>query len=341
MMVTSWSNAHQDTTRGRNNILIDPIGIKIDSVLNINNFQSKDTIKPFLSPTPAPPRYSFSDTNAKCRRNCVADITFYDSNNIFFKGESVALNKFPSLFIEKNQEMQKKSKEALVKQLKPGQYLPVQQLHNDWAIVIILIVAFLFSFITSKSKGMFLSISKFFLLRGINDPSSRDIGGMFHWQSTVLNLISFLAIGLFAFNAASFSNIIPFGIQGIILWSIIVIIIVMTITLRHIVCLLLGSISGEKEIFREYLFGVYQFYRFSSFFLFILVILMSYTAFFTVKTCLITGGIVLAIMYLIRVIRLIIIFLHKNISIFYLILYLCALEILPVVISVKYFTGLI
>jgi hypothetical protein len=46
-------------------------------------------------------------------------------------------------------------------------------------------------------------------------------------------------------------------------------------------------------------------------------------------------------MYLIRVIRLIIIFLNRNISIFYLILYLCALEILPVLIVIKYFTGLV
>ena len=47
------------------------------------------------------------------------------------------------------------------------------------------------------------------------------------------------------------------------------------------------------------------------------------------------------LMYSIRVIRLLIIFLNRNISIFYLILYLCALEILPVLIVVKYFTGLV
>ncbi len=53
------------------------------------------------------------------------------------------------------------------------------------------------------------------------------------------------------------------------------------------------------------------------------------------------GIIVLGILYLIRVLRLFVIFINRNISILYLILYLCALEILPILISVKYISGLV
>jgi len=41
-----------------------------------------------------------------------------------------------------------------------------------------------------------------------------------------------------------------------------------------------------------------------------------------------------------RIIKLFSIFLNRNISILYLILYLCALELLPVVVLIKYFAGL-
>ena len=68
---------------------------------------------------------------------------------------------------------------------------------------------------------------------------------------------------------------------------------------------------------------------------------MSYTRILPVRDFVEAGIIVLGFMYLVRVIRLLIIFLNRNISIFYLILYLCALEILPVLIVVKYFTGLV
>ena len=79
----------------------------------------------------------------------------------------------------------------------------------------------------------------------------------------------------------------------------------------------------------------------AAFFLFLFIILMSYTEILPVKVFILSGIFILAIIYLIRVVRLFIIFLNRNISIFYLILYLCALEILPVLIIVKYFTGLV
>jgi hypothetical protein len=101
-----------------------------------------------------------------------------------------------------------------------------------------------------------------------------------------------------------------------------------------------GNLSGESEVFNEYLLNVYQSYRFSSLIVFTLVILLVYTAVLPTSVYFIAGVIVLIIFYLIRVLRLFLIFMKRNISILYLILYLCALEILPVLILVKYFTGL-
>ena len=99
--------------------------------------------------------------------------------------------------------------------------------------------------------------------------------------------------------------------------------------------------SEEQEVFRQYLLGIYQSYRIGALFLFGIIILMSYTMILPVRDYIILGIIIIGLMYLIRVVRLLIIFLNRNISIFYLILYLCALEILPGLIIVKYFTGLV
>lgn len=282
-----------------------------------------------------------NDTSLVCIRNSIADITFYDSSNVVTKIVSGAPNSFPVIFIEKNIKMQSEVRASIIKHLKPGQDLPVKILHDDWIILIILVSAFLFLLIRTASKSMLPEVTRFFLFRGINVPSSRDVGGLFHWQSTILNLISFLIIGLFAFYAASYFNLIPVNIRGIVFWGISIFAIVSLVTLRHIVCEIIGNASGEKEVFREYLLGVYQFYKFSALFLLLNIILFSYTILLPLKEGIILGIIVLGIMYLIRVIRLFIIFINRNISIFYLILYLCALEILPVLVSVKYFSGLV
>jgi hypothetical protein len=341
MMIISYSDTQQDTVQGRNIVLKDSIGFKSDSDSINKILHSKDSVTLKSASAPKTAGLDFTDTTSVYGRNIIADITFYDSNNVVTKKELQSSNRFPFLFTQKNKQMQIEARATLIKRLKSGQELPTQPLHDDWIIGIILIAAFLYSLIRTTSKSMLPGVTRFFLLRGINDPPSRDTGGLFYWQSTILNLISFLIIGLFAYSAASYNDFIPSGISGIIFWLISLGIIISAVTLRHIVCVITGRASGEKEVFMEYLLGVYQSYRFSALFLFVLIILMFYTVLFPARVYFISGIIVLGIMYLIRVTRLMIIFLNRNISIFYLILYLCALEILPVLISVKYFTGLV
>jgi len=132
----------------------------------------------------------------------------------------------------------------------------------------------------------------------------------------------------------------PFGIKGILVWLVSVGILIMAITIRHLICTIIGNASGEREVFKEYLVIVYQSYKFSSLLLYFIIIMLLYTTILPFKFYFISGIIVLSIMYLIRTIRLLIIFTTRKISLFYMILYLCALEIMPVLITVKYFTGL-
>ena len=350
MMIISYSETQQDTVKGRNIVLRDSIGlnsdsssirIKSDTVPIVEILQSNDSVAHKPAPVPKKTEFIFIDTTSVCFRNSVADITFYDPDNIVTKIESYPFNKFPFLFTEKTQQNQIETRALLIKQLKSGQDLPFQPFHNDWIIGIIMFSAFLFSLIRTTSQDRLSVVPSFFMFRGINDPIPRDSEGIFNWQSTILNLISFLIIALFAYFAAFYHDFIPQGINGILFWLISLGIIISAITLRHFTCMITGNLSGEKEVFREYLVNVYHSYRFSALFLSVFIILTSYTVLFPARVSFTSGVIVLLIMYLIRVIRLMIIFLNRNISIFYLILYLCALEILPVLILVKYFTGLI
>jgi hypothetical protein len=276
-----------------------------------------------------------------CKRNSISDVTFYDSNNIIKKIGSYQSNGFPIQFIENTRQIQSEKKDFLIKQLRPGEDLPVFPEHNDWLLGVVLFSAFLFSIIRTTSKSMLPGAARFFLLRGINDPFSRGVNGLFHWQSTMLNLISFLTLGLFVYSAASYNDLIPGNLNGMVLWLILVGVIISAVTLRHIVCYFTGLISGENELFREYLHGVYQFYRFSALFLFIVIILTSYTVLLPIRLSIFSGMLVIGFLYLIRILRLMIFFINRNISIIYFILYLCALEILPVLVSLKYVSGLV
>jgi hypothetical protein len=276
-----------------------------------------------------------------CVRNSITDITYFDTIKVVSKIDWGTYKKFPFLFVEKNKQIQAEERTFLLKNLKSGQDLPSQPLHEDWIIGILLIAAFLFSFIRTSTKSGSQEVSRFFLLGGSGDLSSRNTSGLFYWQSTILNLISFLTIALFTYCVAFFYNLIPYSISGIIFWLISLCIIISAITLRHIVCVIVGKVSGERELFIEYLHIVYQFYRFSALILIVIIILMSYSVLLPISTSINSGIVVLCIMYLIRILRLMIFFINRNISIFYFILYICALEILPVLVLLKYVSGLV
>jgi hypothetical protein len=227
-----------------------------------------------------------------------------------------------------------------MKRLKDGEDVAVRPFHNDWIIFFILIAAFFYASLPAFSRKLFPGATRFFRFRGIGDPEARETSELFHWQSTIFNLISFFNIALFAYCSAFYYDFIPEAASGIIFWLIVVGIIIVSITLRQIVCIIIGRFSGQKEVFDEYIITIYQTYRYLAFAFFILTILLAYTTIFSAKTLFFTGFISLAALYLMRISRLFAIFMKKNISVLYLILYLCALEFLPVIVVLKYFTGL-
>ncbi|MGB8490290.1 MAG: DUF4271 domain-containing protein [Bacteroidales bacterium] len=279
-----------------------------------------------------------TDTVSVCSRNSVADITFYDSLNFIRGLKDYRIGSFPVQLAE-NAGNSHRDRYVITKDLKEGKALPGKPLHSDWLIVVVLIAAYLFVVIRSTTRRMGPEITRFLLLRGVNEPSSRDLSSLYYWQSTILNFASFLAIGLFAYCTAAWYGLIPSGIPQILFMLLSFGAVIFGITTRHLICRVTGMVSGHAEEFKEYLINVYQSYRIGSIILFVLSILIVYTVFLPPPVYIKAGLIVLAILYLYRVSRLLLIFLKRGISILYLILYLCALEILPVSILIKYFTG--
>jgi len=341
MMIITCRDLQQDTIPHKTLTNLDSINGKHDSVPVILSGQVKDSVRHHsvnLRQNLVP---NNSDTISVCTRNDVSDVTFHDFNNFIHRLGFGNYRQFPYVFIDKANEMQKAQEVILMKHLKPGKELPPNLFRTDWMIIIILVATFLFSLVRSNSRRMMTYFERTFIFMGKHDSAPRDLSGVFHWQSTVLNLISFFIIGLFGYSVAAFYNFIPLSSKGVVNWIIVLGIITSAVTVRHLVCVLTGAVSGQQEVFREYLLGIYHSYRFAAIFLFVFIVLMSYTEIFPVQVYILSGIFIMGIVYLIRVIRLLIIFLNRNISIFYLILYLCALEILPVLIIVKYFTGLV
>jgi hypothetical protein len=284
--------------------------------------------------------HTLTDTSAACYRNPISDITFYDSSNITTRLIPDNTDKFPYTFIRENTIRRIEARQILDIHLKDGGSLPVKPFHDDWIILVLVSVLFIYGVIRMVSKKAIPELGRFFFFRNIGDPVSRDAGELFHWESVLINLVSFINIALFAYCGTVYYEVMPPEFSGISIWLILLVIIITAVTFRHIICSVTGNLSDQKAAFDEYLVTIYQSYRYLAILMFILIVLISYTDLFSAKSLILTGIILFTFVYLIRIIRLSLIFINRNISILYLILYLCALEFLPVVISVKYFTGL-
>jgi hypothetical protein len=284
--------------------------------------------------------HSFNDTITVSERSHISDITFRDSANIITRINQDQINGFPFQFIEKNRTRESEFRSSVIKHLKDGDVVVARPFHDGWIIFIVLIAAFFYASIRTFSGKLLPGVIRFFLFKGVGEPESRDIGELFHWQSTIINFITFTNLALFAYCAAYYNNAIPESIPGTVAWLIALGIIILAVTIRHILCFITGRISGEQEVFNEYIVTFYQSYRHLAFILFIIVIFLSYTDIFSLKDLILTGYATFAFFYVMRIIRLFLIFIKRNVSILYLILYLCALEILPVAVILKYVAGL-
>ncbi|MGD0756927.1 MAG: hypothetical protein ABR927_17910, partial [Bacteroidales bacterium] len=220
MMIIPCSELQQDTVPRKTVSREDSARVNHDSVSHVLSILPKDSVKhrsiTFHQNTSA----DYSDTTSVCTRNSIADVTFHSFNNFIFRIGYGSYKQFPFIFTEKVRQREIEENTLLIKHLKPGKDLPSNPLHADWMILIILVSACLFSLVRKASGTLSRGFSRFFMFRGINDPVSRDAGGLFHWQSTILNLISFLIIGLFGYSAASYYEFIPAGYKGITIWLI-------------------------------------------------------------------------------------------------------------------------
>ena len=331
----------------------DQNNIRQDSVRQIKDTSLKEIIIPADSAEPTGPAKSIitvqairgevpviADTTSVSLRNYLSEIIYSDTTNRnlpVFNDHSLF---FPFSFIRKNENKVYQKTGIITSNLREGKAIPPQPFNDDWIIVIVLAAAFIYSTLSAFPGRTFHNVKAFLFFKGIGDPSSRDRGAFFQWQSILINIVSFSGAALFAYCTADYFGFYPFGISGIKLWLMLLGLIHLLVIIRHMLCLLLGSITGENALFGEYSATVYQSYHITGFFLLLITVLVSYTTFPAPQTLLFSGLFAVSAAYLLRILRLLLIFLKRNISIFYLILYLCALEFLPVLIVLKYLTDL-
>ena len=210
---------------------------------------------------------------------------------------------------------------------------------NDWLVGVILFslfllasVKFLFGKYLSKLvESIFNShtANNLFLEKNINMVKG----------SAILNLLFVVNISLFAVNILNHSSISSDQDCGFKEFSLIFMAVLLLYLGKVVVIRSLGYVFKGNNEGKEYVFTTFLYNKNLGLFLFPVIIALPFVQTYAVRWLMYIGVFMIFFFFILRIARGLKILFRKHVSIFYMILYLCALEIFPLLMIYKLLVG--
>ena len=226
------------------------------------------------------------------------------------------------------------------KQVQPGKEIPVQDTHKegyDWITIILVASLLLIGWTRLFYKKYFISLVKSFHF--YNYASSLYFGrnSLTQRASAFLNLNFFIITGVLAFQTLQQTPYNLAGIKPLYLWIGFSAFFLVWYAWNFIMSRFIGFVFARQRAFSEYLHNYNLYRKIAGVSLFPIALIVQFIQEDYREIFLIAGGIIFGIIFLVHIIRGLQVFLKENVSIFYLFLYLCALEILPIILVFEVF----
>ncbi len=218
-------------------------------------------------------------------------------------------------------------------------YKQINETTNNWMFWLILGVLVLFGWsrlFYKKQLDLLMSaiLHYNFAVKGIRNASENS-----QRFSNMLQFIFSVNIALFTYQV--YNYFVPLTLTGFKALGVVLIITIAFLLLygvKDMFYKFLGFIFNEQSYAYEYLFNVHLYNRVLGLFLFPVIIAFGFVQEHVIdhKLILYAGFLMLVIFFIFRIIRGIQISIKANVSILYMFLYFCTLEILPIAILVKF-----
>ncbi len=220
---------------------------------------------------------------------------------------------------------------------KEGFSLPTRSINSvstDWLTLVLLLALILFASVRTiwgKYLGyLFQSVLNY----STADRLFREKNYSVLHGAVRLELLFYLVISIFLFQVAAFYRL-EFSYKNFLLYLMGLGIVIFYYFFKKSACRFLGFLSENSAVAGEFLFNMDNYNRVTGLLLLPVVAVIAFYPFHNVILPLTIGAIVCGIIYFLLLSRGFIIIIKKQFSIFYLFLYFCTLEILPLVLLYK------
>lgn len=154
-----------------------------------------------------------------------------------------------------------------------------------------------------------------------------------------LYVIYFLSVAYFLFIAEVRTELVPYRLKGLPLYLFNLGLLVGVFLVRAVLMYLLGSLFNQLALFREYLYNTFIFNKLIGITILPQLLFVVYTDGILQQIFFWMALATLGAILIMRIIRGIEFSFKKDISIFYMFLYLCALELVPLVLLYRWLEG--
>jgi len=218
-----------------------------------------------------------------------------------------------------------------------GQLRSPEKMSVNFSFVLLSVCLLIFTVLAVFGRKSMVSGLASLSFRRQPEMLSPGTSGVISWPPVLRNLFTVFNVSLFASVSLLLTDTIrnENSAASIKLTAIITGAFLAALMLRHLTCIILAEISGLKSAYREYMNILYNTWFADAMILFILNAIILFAPVSNPVPLIWSGIIITAVFLIVRVLRLLTIFINRRISISYFILYLCALEILPVLIIMK------
>lgn len=241
-----------------------------------------------------------------------------------------------AVFVE---EAQKENQNKLIKEIKRDTIIIPKSVPNriqfDWITILLIVSFLLLGWIRLFNKKYLISLVKSTISFQESNTLYREKNTLMERASFMVNLLFLSNISVFVIQLRHFWNLSLNNIDDLILYFIVLGCLLVLYTFRAISSLLIGYVFLKQRVFAEYFHNVNIYTKNTGLFLFPVIIILQFLSFQYLPFIVYAGLIISAALYLLQVIRSFQIIIRKNVSIFYMILYLCAFEFAPFLIIYK------
>ncbi|MEI7423121.1 MAG: DUF4271 domain-containing protein [Prolixibacteraceae bacterium] len=215
---------------------------------------------------------------------------------------------------------------------------PMKATGQDWTFFLILIGWTIFASLRFGFSKYIVQVFQSIFNFTISSRLFREQGYNNNFGPFRLNLIFYLFLPFPIYLIAKDNGVSMMGFSGIELYVIVLVVVNAYFLTKILLYKLMGSIFSQKEITGELVFNMMLYHNVLGMVMLPVATFHSFVPALGFVSLFIVPGLIL-IFYLLSLLRSIYFAIRTGISIFYLILYLCALEILPVLLVVKLATG--